>query len=136
MQVIISGINRVEFCTVNKKKDLDRRFFMTRGQLYLVPPDGLVRMRVIEYGKKRPSEAVIMYKENEIVPYETFDKPYTMNNLLNDIDRYKQMTNYSWLKGNQPWFISKGKDIWKLLTSGGGIMIVVLLYVFIKGGLS
>ena len=136
MQVIISGKNRVEFCTVNKKRDLDRRFFMTRGQLYLVPPDGLVRMNIIEYGKKRPSEAVIMYAENEIVPYETFDKPYTMDNLLNDIDRYKQMTNYSWLRANKPWFMNTGKEIWKFISSGGGIVAIVLLYVLIKGGFS
>lgn len=71
MYVIISGKNRVEFCNVKRKKDFDRRFFKTRGQLYLIPPDGMVRMRVIEYGKERPSEAAIAYEENTIVPYET-----------------------------------------------------------------
>lgn len=133
MQVIISGKNRVEFCTVNKKKDLDRRFFMSRGQLYLVPPDALVRMRIVEYGKERAAEAVIVYEENKIVPYETFDMNWTMDNLLNDIDRYKQMTNYSWLRANKPWFMNTGKELWKLLTSGGGIVLVVLLYVLLKG---
>lgn len=137
MQVIISGVNRVEFCSVNKKKDLDRRFFMSRGQLYLVPTDGLVRMRITEFGKVRPSEAVIMYKENTIVPYETFDKVYDMDNLLNDIDRYKMMTNYSWLKGNKPWFSMSevSKKVWALFTSGTGIVLVALIYAFLAGGI-
>lgn len=71
MYVIISGKNRVEFCNVKRKKDFDRRFFKTRGQLYLIPPDGMVRMRIIEYGKERASEGAIAYEENTIVPYET-----------------------------------------------------------------
>lgn len=133
MIVIISGCNRVELCKVKKKKDFDRRFFITRGQLYFVPTNGLTRMRIYHYGKERPSEAVIAYKENEIIPYDTHDIIYNMNNLLADIDRYKQMTNYGWLKGNKPWFINHGKDIWKFMTSGGGIALIVLAWVFISG---
>lgn len=134
MIVIISGCNRVEFCKVRKKKDFDRQFFMTRGQLYIVPPNGFTRMRIIEYGKERPSEAVIAYKENEIVPYDTKNLEYSMDNLLCDIDRYKQMTDYSWFKGNKPWFVNTGKELWKLATSTGGITLIVLLWVFLSGG--
>ena len=119
MIVIISGCNRVELCKVKKKKDFDRRFFVTRGELYYVPVNGLTRMRVYTYGKERPSEAVIAYKENEIVPYDTKDLTYSMDNLLADIDRYKQMTDYNWLKGNKPWFTTHYMDIWRFVTSGG-----------------
>lgn len=136
MKVIISGCNRMEFCNVKKKKDFDRRFFMTRGQLYSVFPHALVRMRVYTYGKERDTEAVIAYKENEIIPYDTKDIEYSMDNFLADIDRYKQMTDYSWLKGNKPWFknetISKA---WAFLTSGTGIAVIVLAWIFLTGGM-
>lgn len=133
MQVIISGSNRVEFCKVKKKSDFNRRFFMTRGQLYFVPTNGLVRMRIFEYGKERDSDAVIAYEENTIVPYDQKDIVYNMDNLLAVIDRYKMMTNYSWFKRNKPWFESTASNIFKYLTSGGGIVLIVLLYVFLKG---
>ena len=136
MIVIISGCNRVEFCKVKKKKDFDRRFFMTRGQLYFVPTNGLTRMRIYTYGKERPSEAVIAYKENEIVPYDTCNLDYNMDNFLADIDRYKQMTDYGWFKQNKPWFTNENiKNAWKFLTSGTGIAVIVLAWVFLSGGM-
>lgn len=133
MIVIISGCNRVEYCKVKKKKDFDRRFFMTRGQLYFVPTNGLVRMRVYHYGKERPSEAVIAYKENEIVPYDTCGLDYSMDNFLADIDRYKAMTDYSWFNANKPWFTNTAKTLWKYLTAPGGIALVVLIWTFLNG---
>lgn len=136
MTVIVSGANRIEFCKVKKKKDFDRRFFRTRGQTYFIPVNGLVRMRIIEYGKERESEATIIYPENSICPYHQVNGiEYSMDNLLNDIDRYKQMTNYSWWNNNKPWFMNTGKSLWKYLTSTGGIVVIVLLYVFLSGGL-
>lgn len=134
MIVIISGCNRVELCKVKKKKDFDRRFFMTRGQLYYVPTHGLTRMRVYTYGKERPSEAVIAYKENEIIPYDVKEIEYSMDNLLADIDRYKQMTDYGWFKNNKPWFTNTAMEIWKLATSTGGIALIVLAWAFLGGG--
>lgn len=133
LTVIISGSNRMEFCKVKKKKDFDRRFFRTRGQLYFIPVNGLVRMRVFEWGKERDSEATIIYPENSIYPYHQCNIEYRMDNLLNDIDRYKQMTNYSWWNRNKPWFMNTGKSIWKQLTTTGGIVAIVLAYVFISG---
>lgn len=135
MQIIISGVNRVEFCKVTKKKDFDRRFFMTRGQLYFVPVNGLTRMRIREFGKDRDSDAVIVYEENKIVPYDIKDNlEFKMDNLLMDIDRFKEMTDYSWFKTNKPYIVQTASNIWKLLTSGGGIVVIVLLYVFLTGG--
>lgn len=131
MIVIISGSNRVEFCKVVKKNDFSRRFFMTRGQLYFVPVNGLTRMRIREYGKDKPSEAVIAYEENEIKPYDTCGLKYNMDNLLADIDRYKEMTDYSWFKANKPWITSTATSAWKYLTAPGGIVLVVLAWVFL-----
>lgn len=137
MQVIISGANRVEICTVKKKTDFDRRFFMTRGQLYFVPTDALVRMQVYEYGKRKPSEAVIIYKENEIVPYDPCDIEWCMDNLLADIDRYKEMSNYTWFKKGKPWFVNAGQSLIKRIIADPGTFLVgaVLIWLFLSGGI-
>lgn len=133
MKVIISGVNRMEFCDI-KRKDLDKRFFMTRGELYFVPTNGMTRLRRYEYGKEKESDEVIIYEENMITPYDTRDIQYSMDNLLSDIDRYKMMTDYSWFKRVKPWFETTGIQIWKLLTSTGGIVVIVLAWVFLTGG--
>lgn len=134
MYVIISGANRAEFCEVVRKKDFDRRFFMTRGQLYFIPTNGMARMRVIEYGKERDSEAVIIYEENSIAPYDTCGLNYSMDNLLSEIDLYKGMTDFSMFKSNQLWFQNIGKSLWKFLTAPIGIVALVLAYVLLTGG--
>lgn len=133
MKVIISGVNRMEFCEI-KKKDLDKRFFMTRGELYFIPTNGMTRMRRYEYGKEKESDEVIIYEENTIVPYDQRDVHYNMEFLLADIDRYKMMTNYSWFSQVKPWFSTTGVQLWKLLTSGGGIAVIVLAWVMLSGG--
>ncbi len=130
----ISGVNRAEFFEVKRKKDFSRVFFMTRQQLYRVSPNGLTRVFITHYGKERPSDAIISYKENEIIPYDTKGLDYCMDNFLADIDRYKLMTDYSWFKKNRPWIADKASDLWKFATSGGGMVIAVLIYVFINGG--
>lgn len=133
MKVIITGVNRVEFCDI-KRQDLDKRFFLTRGELYFIPTNGLVRMRKIDYGKERESEEVIVYEENSITPYDTCGLNYEMDLMLADIDRYKMMTNYSWFKSVKPWFETTGIQLWKLATSGGGIALIVLIWAFLSGG--
>ena len=137
MQVIISGSNRMEICKVTKKHDFDRRFFMTRGQLYFVPTNALVRMRVYEYGREKPSEAAICYVENETVPYDPCDIIWSMDNMLADIDRYKQMTNYSWFnkKKDKPWFVNKAQWAWHQIIAGPGLVAIVLVYLFVTGGI-
>lgn len=133
MYVIISGANRVEFCEVKRKRDFDRRFFMSRGQLYFIPTNGMTRMRIVEFGKERPSEAVIIYEENSIVPYDTCGLDYCMDNFLCDIDRYKQMTDYS-MFGGKPWIQNIGRQAWKFFTAPMGLVALVLVYVILTGG--
>ena len=59
-----------------------------------------------------------------------------MDNLLCDIDRYKQMTSYSWLKGNKPFFQNDTvKGLWKFFTAPMGIVALVFLYLFLSGSL-
>lgn len=135
MMVIVSGANRVEFCTVTRKEDFHKAFFATRGQLYFIPTNGMVRMRVTEFGKQRPSEAVMAYEENSIFPYDMKDIEYKMDNFLCDIDRYKKMTDYSWFRGREPiYFTNVAKNLWKWITTPMGITAAVVLYIFLTGG--
>ncbi len=134
MEVIISGANRVEFCEVQRKEDFNKAFFATRGQLYFIPTHGMVRMKITEFGKERPSEAVIAYEENSIFPYDLKDIQYSMDNFLDDIDRYKRMTDFSWFREKKIYFTNVGKSLWKFFTAPMGITALVILYVFITGG--
>lgn len=134
MEVIISGANRVEFCDVQRKEDFNKAFFATRGQLYFIPTHGMVRMKITEFGKERPSEAVIAYEENSIFPYDLKDIKYSMDNFLDDIDRYKRMTDFSWFREKRIYFTNVGKSLWKFFTAPMGITALVILYVFITGG--
>lgn len=133
MQMIISGVNRVEFCKI-KRGDLDKRFFLTRGELYFLPTNGMRRMRIYDFGKERESDEVIMYEENAIVPVDPCGLDYNMDNLLADIDRYKLLTDYSWFKANKPWITEAVSKVWALATSTGGIVLIVLLWVLLSGG--
>lgn len=134
MEVIISGANRVEFCEVQRKEDFNKAFFATRGQLYFIPTHGMVRMKITEFGKERPSEAVIAYEENSIFPYDLKGIEYSMDNFLDDIDRYKRMTDFSWFREKKIYFTNVGKSLWKFFTAPMGITALVILYVFITGG--
>ena len=67
MKVYIIGRNRVEMCTV-KPRDYDKHFFVTRGQLYKMYPDNLMRTIRYEYGVRRRDEEVIIYPENGVKP--------------------------------------------------------------------
>lgn len=59
-----------------------------------------------------------------------------MDNLLADIDRYKQMTSYSWLKGNKPFFENNVvRGLWRFFTAPMGIIALVFLYLFLSGGI-
>lgn len=134
MYVIISGANRVEFCNVERKKDFDRWFFMTRGQLYFIPTNGMTKLIITEYGKKRPSEACIIYSENSIYPYDEKGIKYNMDHLLEDIDRYKRMTDFSMFSNKKLWMENLPQKAWKFFTAPMGIAALILIYVIIAGG--
>ena len=133
MMVIITGENRVEICIPNKKQE-GLHFFKTRNQLYRIFPNGLMRVRLFDYdGMEVGSEEGIIYRENDIVPYDTMDLDYTMDRLLSDVDRHKLM-NPSKLGTPKLWF-SNVKSIWDWVFSKVGItgLIVgaVVIYAFI-----
>jgi len=91
-------------------------------------------MRITEFGKERPSEAVMAYEENSIFPYDMKDIMYRMDLLLDDIDRYKRMTDFKGFRDKKIYFTSVGKTIWKWITTPMGMVAAVVLYIFLTGG--
>ncbi len=116
MQVIIMGEDRAEFCTV-AKKNKEKHFIKIRNsQLYKVYPNGLCRMKIDWFGEEIRTDEVIVYAENETIPYIVkIGVRYGMESLLMSIDEHKRMTNGSWFK-KKPWFDpGSGKFIWNLI---------------------
>lgn len=54
-----------------------------------------------------------------------------MDNFLNDISRYKKMTNFKWFKNNRLWFTNVGKSLWKILTTPIVIVLIVVGFVYL-----
>lgn len=133
MQIIIVGQNRVEFCPI-KKKDDEKRFFATRGQLYKVVPDQLIRFRQWDInGKELDSDEVIIFVENGTVPYHVINNvSYMMDDVLADIDIQKGVTTERFFKKSI--FFGKAKSIWNMLIpfSGAIIMGVIILWAFLS----
>ena len=132
MMVIITGENRVEICIPNRKQE-GLHFFKTRGQLYRIFPNCLSRARIFDYGMEVGSEECIIYRENDIVPYDTMDFDYSMDRLLSDVDRHKLM-NPTKLGSSKLWFTNV-KTIWDWIFSKVGISGLVIgavvLYAFV-----
>lgn len=123
MQIIIVGQNRVEFCPI-KTKDHEKRFFATRGQLYKVVPDQLIRFRSWDLkGKELKSDEVIIFVENATVPYHVINNvSYAMDDVLADIDIQKGIVQESFFKKNI--FFSTAKSIGSYLMPFLGAIIM------------
>lgn len=133
MMVIITGENRVEICIPTRKQE-GLHFFKTRGQLYRIFPNCLSRVRIFDYDMEIGSEEGIIYRENDIVPYDTMDFDYTMDRLLSDVDRHKLM-NPTKLGGTPKVWFTNAKSIWDWIFSKVGIAGLVtagvVLYAFV-----
>lgn len=91
MMAIIIGKNRVQYMRV-KKKDLDKHFFRTRGQRYMIYPEVLTPMEIYHNGVWVESESVIIFPENGTVPYNCrYPELYDMDSLLSKTDEIKLM---------------------------------------------
>ena len=126
MMVVITGENRVEICVPTRKQE-GLHFFKTRGQLYRIFPNCLSRIRIFDYDMEVRSEECIIYRENDIVPYDTMDFDYSMDRLLSDVDRHKLMRPNS-LVQPKLWF-SNAKSIWDWIFSKVGITGIVVALV-------
>lgn len=91
MMAIIIGKNRVQFMRV-KKKDLDKHFFRTRGQRYMIYPEVLRPMEVYHNGAWIESESVVIFPENGTLPYNCrYPELYEMDSMLSKTDEVKLM---------------------------------------------
>lgn len=132
--VIITGENRIEICIPNKRQ-IGLHFFKTRNQLYRIFPNAMSRVRIFDYdGLEVASEEGIIFRENDVVPYDTMGLDYSMDRLLSDVDRHKMMRSHGILGKQKIWFSSALGGAWSWLFSKIGItgMIVgaILLYAF------
>ena len=91
MIVITLAQNRAEIAKI-KKADLDKHFYLNKGQCYKVYPDGLTRMRITMDGQEQESEEVIVYWENALVPHVQRNVDYSAERIVTEIQTHKLMT--------------------------------------------
>lgn len=124
MMVIIMGEDRAEFCVVPKKNKEKHFIKIRKSQLYKVYPNGLCRCKIDYFGEEVKSDEVIVYAENETIPYIIkIGVRYGMEAMLQNIDAHKRMTNGTWFK-KKPWF-TPGNGLWDLLKSPAVWMILI-----------
>lgn len=126
MQVIIMGEDRAEFCTV-AKKNKEKHFIKIRNsQLYKVYPNGLCRMKIDWFGEEVRTDEVIVYAENETIPYIVkIGVRYGMESMLMAIDEHKSMTDGTWFR-KKPWFDpNSGKFLWNLIKNPAFWMVAI-----------
>lgn len=131
MMVIITGENRVEVCIPTRRQE-GLHFYKSRGQLYRIFPNCLYRIRKFDYdGLEIGSEEGIVYRENDVVPYDTADFDYRMDRLLSDVYRHKNMRE-GLLKPSM--FFTNVKSIGQWIFSKVGItgivVAIVMIYAF------
>lgn len=131
MQVIIMGEDRAEFCTV-AKKNKEKHFIKIRNsQLYKVYPNGLCRMKIDWFGEEIRSDEVIVYAENETIPYIVkIGVRYGMEPMLMAIDEHKRMTEGAWFRKKQPWFSSGSGGFLLNLLKNPAFWIVIIGVIF------
>lgn len=126
MMVVIMGEDRAEFCVVPKKNKEKHFIKIRRSQLYKVYPNGLSRCKIDYFGERTMTDEIIVYAENETVPYIVkIGVRYGMETLLQNIDAHKQMTNGAWFR-KKPWFSPGGAGfIFDLLKNPAFWMILI-----------
>lgn len=124
MRVIIMGEDRAEFCVVPKKNKEKHFIKIRKSQLYKVYPNGLARCKIDYFGERIMTDEVIVYAENETVPYIIkIGVRYGMETILQNIDAHKQMTNGAWFR-KKPWF-TPGNGLWDLIKNPAVWLVVI-----------
>lgn len=126
MMVIIMGEDRSEFCVVPKKNKEKHFIKIRKSQLYKVYPNGLARCKIDYFGEKITSDEIIVYAENETVPYIIkMGVKYGMETILQNIDAHKEMSGGSWFK-KKPWFTpGSGSFLWSLVKNPAFWMVFI-----------
>lgn len=137
MIVIIVGQNRVEYCKI-RAKDQDKELFVSRRQLYKVPPKGLIRMRRKDVsGKDLESEEVIIYPEGSSAPYDTINGvSYYQEDVLPEIDMIRGALGTGPLSNKKRMLMKAKTAVDSYVIPYVGIIIVgvILAYAFLTGG--
>ena len=69
-----------------RKKDLDKHFFKSRGQMYMIYPECLTPVEVYHNGVWVESESIIVFPENGTMPYNCRHPAlYDMDSLLSKV---------------------------------------------------
>ena len=126
MRVVIMGEDRAEFCVVPKKNKEKHFIKIRKSQLYKVYPNGLARCKIDYFGERTLTDEIIVYAENETVPYIIkMGVKYGMEPLLQNIDGHKQMTNGAWFR-KKPWFSpGSGNILWELIKNPAVWLVVI-----------
>lgn len=129
--IVIMGEDRAEYCKVAKKHK-EKHFFKTRNQLYRMRPEGLARCKIDYFGTVK-SDEIIVYAENEIIPYQIKGEiQYTMDKFFMDLDAHKQMTGGTWFKKASHWFSGgTGKDLKQYITNPTFWMILLAAIIIV-----
>ena len=130
MIVTVMGEARAEYCNV-PKKNKEKRFFLTRQQLYWTPPNGFARVRIDYFGEIKEDE-IIVYPEDDYIPYQIKSgMSYTMDGLLEEIDIHKGLTDGGWFNRHKHWFTNNntGIDLMKLIKNPvtWGVILAIIL---------
>lgn len=92
MIIAIIGTDKVEYCQV-KKKNLDKHFYLSRNELYIVYPDCLRPVDIYHNGAWIGSDSIIVFERNNPFPIECSQlEKYQMDKRLGFIDEHKLMT--------------------------------------------
>lgn len=124
------GEDRAEFCVVAKKNKEKHFIKIRKSQLYKVYPNGLCRCKIDYFGEEIQTDEIIVYAENETVPYiRKIGVRYGMESLLQDIDLHKQMTYGTWFR-KKPWFTPGGANFLISLIKNPAFWMVAIAGIF------
>ena len=130
MKVYIFGRNRAEIGKI-KLKDVEKHFYTSRRQLYIVRPDNLTRVFLNKYGHPEGDDEIIVYKENALIPYHPRNGCYYDWKIMAEIDEHKIMLQPK--KSPIVLAMKSVKDISKALSGSlvGLIVVGVIIYAFV-----
>ena len=129
MMVIIIGKNRVEYCNV-RKKDVSKRFYVSRDQQYSIVPECFRQMEIKHNGAWVRTETVIVFDENNALPYFCeHPEYYEQDARLTAIDKEKYMRPRK--SRSQIFFTQGGKNSpWRQFLAGLPLIVVMFIVVW------
>lgn len=89
MQITIIGTDKVYLWKI-KPKNKNKRFYKINGQMYKAIRSELQRLYRKKYDEWAPTDEIIIFRENRIIPYDTNNTTsYAQDDILAEIDAVK-----------------------------------------------